>query len=944
MARTSRISRISRQSTSHQPVPTLEHDAIAIALQEALGTRVLLIRSIGEGGMGRVYLGRDPQLKRFVAVKVLVQAGADSEAHARFQREAQAIAAVSHPNVVSIYGVGELPDGTPYFVMQYVSGGSMSERLAASGPLPIEMAEGVLGDVAAALAAAHKRGIIHRDVKPANVLWDEESERATVSDFGIASLMSDADDENAIRITQGGMRLGSPAYMSPEQLLAEPITPKSDIYALGLLGYELLTGRGPYTAETPAAVAAAHIRDEPRPLAEVRPDAPPVLGALLKRCLSKDASERPTADELTAALTPGAPDVLEWPPPGLERTRGALWRLMSMPALGSVCLLLPLLLMLQLTNTAQFEDSIVWTIALAASAIVGLLAFSGAAYRMARAARATDAAARLRYGWATLMEVAVDRKGDTGALIAGVREYAVLTAGERSALRILRIIRAVLMFMTAPVALIVAFIVLSMHGGEPDGAHAFVVAVAWAVVVLGGAGIVASVPESWALASIRKRRGVHSSRKSDAELAPAWYAAFERSREGQALGSGSPVRRAVIVLIGTTATIVVLFCAAVLLSITLVTFSGRLANRVYTPSLSSWLTFASQRNPAVRSFRTAPDSATSAIAAGDAMLAITSTAHRRSASPIERPLKREYPLWSRVVPPSSMFEKQPGAAWTDAAILAAASGLTAEQRALLISAAAHPAQEEFTRVAHAARMDVYGALLRLPLSNPLFPSEYPTESLAGLDEAMESRAARVALDVADHRFADADHDARDMIAVASQVMDMPFSFNVFRGYRALQRGVRTLESVYIATGRERDARMLMDSVAAGSERVNRYPASLTSTNLHSMMRTDFARGIRMEVVLPVLARACANPRQLLFGPDEATKSEIEYVRDSLAVHPSEKLWIESLSQMIHGNIEAPADLRRNLPPLMIIPAMVDGIVGGHRFVNCMLYSPLVARF
>ncbi|MBC7672635.1 MAG: serine/threonine protein kinase, partial [Polaromonas sp.] len=261
------MNRPSRRSSagSFNTLSTLEHDVVGLALQEALGGRVVVIRPLGQGGMGQVYLGRDPQLKRFVAIKVLGRTlGQDAEAHARFQREAQAIAAVSHPNVVDIYSIGELPDGTPYFVMQHVAGGSMAERIATSGPLPVEAAERVLGEVAAALAAAHRRGIIHRDVKPGNVLWDEYGERATVSDFGIASIQQREGEDADVRITATGMTVGSPAYMSPEQLMNEPITPKSDVYGLGLLGYELITGRGPYGANTPSELVAAHLRDEPR--------------------------------------------------------------------------------------------------------------------------------------------------------------------------------------------------------------------------------------------------------------------------------------------------------------------------------------------------------------------------------------------------------------------------------------------------------------------------------------------------------------------------------------------------------------------------------------------------------------------------------------------------------------------------------------------------------
>ena len=452
-----RLSRASRQSYSGASIPTLEHDAIAVALQEALGGRVLLIRPIGEGGMGRVYLGRDPQLKRFVAVKVLLQSlGAADEAHARFQREAQAIAAVSHANVVAIYGVGELPDGTPYFIMQHVAGGSMAERLAASGPLPIDVAEGVLGDVAAALAAAHRRGIVHRDVKPANVLWDEDGERATVSDFGIASLQEPEGDESDMRITASGMAVGSPAYMSPEQLLTEPITPKSDIYALGLLGYELLTAHGPYDANTPAEVVAAHLRDTPRRLSELRPDVPPNLETLLFRCLAKSPNERPTADEVMLALTPGAADALEWPPPGLERARGALWRLVLMPAAGTVFLLFPLLLFVHLGSRGVSEGPTAWPFFLAASSLLGFVAFVRAGLRAWRLRDVLSRAARLGYGWGTLAEVIADRRGDSGSLIAGTREYAALSPAERARLRALRVAQATLLFLASPMALIAA--------------------------------------------------------------------------------------------------------------------------------------------------------------------------------------------------------------------------------------------------------------------------------------------------------------------------------------------------------------------------------------------------------------------------------------------------------------------------------------------------------
>ncbi len=939
---TPRQSRVSRPSTSYSPVPTLEHDGIAVTLQEALGARVVLIRVIGEGGMGRVYLGRDPQLKRFVAVKVLVQAGADQEAHARFQREAQAIAAISHPNVVSIYGVGDLPDGTPYFVMQYVSGGSMWDRIRYSGPLSIEMAEEVIADVAAALAAAHKRGIVHRDVKPANVLWDEDSERATVSDFGIAGLLSD--EEGDIHITAGGMALGSPAYMSPEQLLAEPMTPKSDIYALGLLGYELLTGRGPYLGDTPAAVAAAHMSDQPRRLSGVRRDVPPALEDLLLRCLAKDAADRPTADEVVAALTPGAADALEWPPPGLERSLGALWRLMTMPALGTLCLLVPLLLMLVMGDVGGLQGTVVWPILLGASVVLAFSAFIGTAWRGSRIAKVIDNAARLRYGWGTVLEVMVDRRGDTGSLIAGTREYSGLSPQERSTFRALRVARATLLFIAPPLALLVAFASLVLRGSALSGADTLVWGVLLTMIGLAVLAVLASVPEQLRLRATRRKRSEHQLHRSDLELAPAWYAAFERSRGGQALGSGMPVRRVATIVATTVAAAAVLVCATVMLCVGLLTFTAQSMDRAAGNTVSSWLMFAAQRNWAARSYRVPADTGVSPTDAGEALLNIAATVQARSPSPIERPPRVTYAHWKRVVPPTAMFPKSGNQYWTDGAIVAAGKGLSPAQRELLERAAANPVRDELARVSRASSADVYGALLRLPLTEPLHPSHYPTDVMAGLDEAMESRAAAVALAVADHRNADAERGAREMIAVSSIVADMPFNINVLRGYALLQRALHTLEAVYIATGRERDARVLMDSVAAGARGVDQFPDANNVQHYERLMRSDqLMRGVRMEMLLPIASSACADPRQMLFGPSETTERDIAYVRDSLSRFPSERVWVESISQMMKGEIDATPEALREAGAWRLVPKMVDAVVGGHRFVNCLLYSPVAGR-
>nr|MDQ2667886.1 serine/threonine protein kinase [Gemmatimonadota bacterium] len=679
-----RLSRASRSSLNPVSLHTLEHDALAVRLQEALGTRVLLVRVIGEGGMGRVYLARDPQLRRFVAVKVLLLTpGAEGEAHARFQREAQSIAAVSHANVVAIHGVGELPDGTPYFIMQHVAGGSMADRLATSGTLPIELAERVLGDVAAGLAAAHRRGIVHRDVKPANVLWDEEGERATVSDFGIAALHRPDGDEGDMRITGSGMSVGSPTYMSPEQLLAEPVTPKSDIYALGLLGYELLTGHGPYLARAPNEIVAAHLRHVPRKITELRPDVPPDLDMLLLRCLAKDPAERPTADEVTLALTPGAADALEWPPPGLERARAALWRMILMPMLGSLLLLMPLIAVVNLDSAGLVDVTNSWPLLLGLSSFLGFAAFVRGGMRLWRLRGPLSRAARLGYGWGTLLEVMADRRGDTGSLIAGTREYAELTAGARAALRMLRVVQAALLALAAPLALVASVVSLGMRGGEHGGERTLLAFVTWTLVGLAGTGIACGLYERARLSSIRYKRALRPRHTSEMELAPAWLAAFERSRTGQWFGSGMPVRRIVTLAGGLVGVLVILLSAGILLTVNAITVTGRVVSSNEFPGSYLWTAYQSQRHTGAERYRLAPNGTTTPIEAGEALITLASTGRPRKPSSIEKRQSVDYPTWRRVTPSPALFPRPSELPWTSAAILAAAKGLSAEQRDVL---------------------------------------------------------------------------------------------------------------------------------------------------------------------------------------------------------------------------------------------------------------------
>lgn len=264
-------------------------------LQEALGDDFEVLRRLGKGSMATVYLAREKSLGRLVAVKVLLSGRAgDEEARRRFEREARSAAALVHPNIVQVFRFGRLPDQTPYLVMRFVKGRTMEERLKAEGRLPTEQAQRVLADVTAALAAAHARSIVHRDVRPANVLWDTETESAHLTDFGIAALLETSGEEQT-RITKTGQMVGDPRYLSPEQLMDEDLSELSDMYAVGILGYELFTGEGPYDAKTNTQWITAHLSQEPKDLRRMRPDIPAGVADLLKRCLTREPKHRPSA-------------------------------------------------------------------------------------------------------------------------------------------------------------------------------------------------------------------------------------------------------------------------------------------------------------------------------------------------------------------------------------------------------------------------------------------------------------------------------------------------------------------------------------------------------------------------------------------------------------------------------------------------------------------------
>jgi eukaryotic-like serine/threonine-protein kinase len=261
-----------------------------------------ILRLLGEGAMGRVYLARETALERLVAVKVLrAEFAADPAASRRFQREARAAARIAHRNVAAVHRVGTLADGVPYLVTEYVAGRTLADALAAEGAMEPERARAVLAQLALALAEAHRHHVVHRDVRPGNVIVENETGRAVLSDFGIAAVM-DAGGATPTRLTPLGDVLGDPRYLSPEQLLGERVTEATDVYSLGVVGYELLTLQGPFPAASHSGTVVAHLRTAPRPLRQLRPGVDAALAGVLERCLAKKPEHRPRAAELARVL------------------------------------------------------------------------------------------------------------------------------------------------------------------------------------------------------------------------------------------------------------------------------------------------------------------------------------------------------------------------------------------------------------------------------------------------------------------------------------------------------------------------------------------------------------------------------------------------------------------------------------------------------------------
>jgi eukaryotic-like serine/threonine-protein kinase len=271
-----------------------------MAVQDTLiGTffdgRYRVIRRLGSGGMANVYLAEDEELGRRVAIKVLDDKHANDEQFIeRFRREAKNAASLSHPNIVSIYDRGD-SEGTYYIAMEYIEGRTLKDLIVARGPLPVDRAVSYARQILGAVRFAHRKGIVHRDIKPHNVLVDTDG-RLKVTDFGIARA-------GASQMTEAGSIIGTAQYLSPEQARGAPVDQRSDLYSVGVVLHEMLTGSVPFTGDTPVEIAMKHISAVPQPPSTARPDLPDDLDLVMLRALAKDPRERfQTAEEMDSEL------------------------------------------------------------------------------------------------------------------------------------------------------------------------------------------------------------------------------------------------------------------------------------------------------------------------------------------------------------------------------------------------------------------------------------------------------------------------------------------------------------------------------------------------------------------------------------------------------------------------------------------------------------------
>lgn len=890
------------KSVEDAPVENLQD-----LLQDQLAPLQLLGKE-GMGGMGAIYLARDPGLRRTLAVKVLrTELVADKQARARFQREAQVIAGLSHPNILGVHSVGELKDATPYFVMDYIEGGSLEDRLKSEGPLSVPEVRRILGEVASALAAAHERGVVHRDIKASNVLYDQDSGRCLVSDWGIAALDPTVELSPDTRLTKVGAVIGSPKYMSPEQLAGDEVGPESDVYSLGLLAFELLTGDGPFPDDTPRAIMIAHLREDAPSLASVREDVGLELETLISQCLSKNPDERPGADRIAQLLAPGAETRLEWPPPGLDGLLGKGRRvgmaalmglgLVNLPTMGA---LLPILLPEFVAYELQVGSELL--IVPMAVMLVGVVLTLVAVVEAVRAGIVWRHGVTLGYGWLTLAEVAADHRGDTGTLTTGGREYVALPSAERRRLRLLRLAAASAPFVA--VLTLVAFAplapLLTSAGVSNVPLFAALFGPTIALVLAG------ALAESIELRKVRTMRHQLRQRRAPgrslSRLVAPWYSSLEESTDAAPLGPGPTGRNwlGLTVLVGVVTLLG--FGLSTALPVGVMSAVGPISaarNSIRFSGVQERV----DRLQIGRAHRLAPDSSLDAIAAAELLYNLRPITDEAGDSTWRnRPTAahvRGSPLVTGSAPlgicPADRERCSHDLITPDSALIAASRGLSAREREYLSTFAHNPRFPAFSALARATALDewrmtemVYGAPL---ISEGMTWWDVPIPKLSSMREIAYLKIGHAASQYAEGDLVGAEETLRELVSVGLLFTDDGSTLIVaLIGAVIGGWGVDNLRLFYTLTGQLDKAASLQQPAALDAELELDSGTPTVARSLESVLRDPrVIRQLKSELVLRLLYQeTCTSPRRLLSGPRAAVVEFVEGpLREELVRYPLE---------------------------------------------------------
>lgn len=953
-------------------------------LREALVPRFQVLRELGSGGMGYVFLARDPALKRMVAIKALAPERVDDDtARERFVREAEAAAMVSHPNIVAVHEVGTLPHSrTPYFVMQLVEGETLDEAFPGGAPAAAARAQRVIGEIAAALAAAHAHGLVHRDIKPRNVIIERETGRAVVLDFGIsAALRVHSGEAPVTRLTQSGAYIGTPAYMSPEQATSGELSDRSDIYSLGVVAFELLTGHVPFVGAGPMAVIAAHLKDAPPSLTKLRRDLASEFAHLIDRCLAKDPAARPSAREIAHYLIPSSHPHIEWPPPGLERLRGMGARLLlvlGLAAAASTVFFAVAALQPRLGSplwhegerstlwgavgdpgaaleraaggverefTEQVDATPIWTFVLGFAfvtlgALVPVVAVLG--WRLGSWIRAGRKAG---YSWRVLLDVAWDHWRDTPELRNGMGMFALAHESERE--RVLSARRrqgalaeaCIVLTLFAPV-----FWLLGVTGGWGETSASVLPAGELALLYMPPlVALVGMLLGRLPYVRLARRLGIRRSWRHRfappavrSELVSAW---IENFGERPAVASRPPPRFALAVL-PALAAIFALGAAAVVIVVTLVVESRLLPAR---EQAATWL--ASFENDSLRPIRrervaqvigdaarvratnTAPDEEGARLLMRRAAL----TGTNDSLWDVGATTAAPWPADTTIVDNEQIL-----------AILARLPGsLGAEERGALRAAASSPWLEPWRRVARSTPLPPFWGYRR-DFPGVASPLALPHRASLGFRELADRNTAAAVLAIAEGDVAHALERARENASAGGQLMRSPSLLDLAIGVTIVSSAAHLLAEIARVSGDHnladetaqlRDVLRRVRSEAylgwSGVLPLTADPAS--PIGLRFLGDRSLLIAQRADMSIALVTGYCLNAREILFGLDPRRRQAL----DSAATLMSD---LPRADELLRLN-------RRWLDRLISDPAaaLSADAPGGLRFLGWMGLGGLRAR-